>query len=158
VRGSPRQRDARPGHGERPDRPQRPRHAARAQLGHPLAPARRLAEGIALGGRAKDHAANLDVIPPGVGLVGWAALEGRPAWTEDFRGDRRFRTSPAIHERNVALGIVAGLAVPLRLAGRVIGVLSVGSPAPRAFTEAEVELLQGFADHAAVAINNAEQK
>jgi GAF domain-containing protein/ActR/RegA family two-component response regulator len=111
---------------------------------------------IALGGRAKEHAANLDVIPPGVGLIGWAALEGRAAWTEDFRTDQRFQASPEIRARNAALEIVAGLAVPLRLAGKVIGVLSVGQSAPRAFTESEVDLLQGFADQAAVAINNAQ--
>jgi signal transduction histidine kinase len=111
---------------------------------------------ISLGGRAKEHATNLEVVPPGVGLIGWAAIEGRPAWTEDFRTDQRFQATPAIRERNAALGIVAGLAVPLRLAGKVIGVLSVGHSAPRAFTESEVELLQGFADQAAVAINNAQ--
>jgi signal transduction histidine kinase len=111
---------------------------------------------IALGGRAKEHAANFDVVPPGVGLIGWAALEGRPTWTEDFRADRRFQATPEIRARNASLDIVAGLAVPLRQAGKVIGVLSVGHAAPRAFTESEVELLQGFADHAAVAISNAQ--
>ena len=39
---------------------------------------------------------------------------------------------------------MAGLAVPLRVAGKVIGVVSVGSPTPRAFIEADVALLQSF--------------
>ncbi len=47
------------------------------------------------------------------------------------------------------MGIVAGLAVPLRVAGEVIGVLSVGSPTPRVFAEREIALLQAFADQAA---------
>src|SRR6266850_3658021 len=111
---------------------------------------------IALGGRAKEYVGDPDVVPAGVGLVGRAAVEGGPMWTEDIRTDARFALNPEIRERNAAVGIIAGLAVPLRAAGKVIGVLSVGSPTPRAFTEAEVSLLQSFADQAAVAINNAQ--
>jgi signal transduction histidine kinase len=111
---------------------------------------------IALGGRAKEYPAGHDSVPVGVGLVGQAAAEGRPMWTEDFRTDDRFVTKPELRERNAAVEIVAGLAVPLRVAGHVIGVLSVGHPTPRAFTEAEVELLQSFADQAAIVINNAQ--
>src|SRR6266436_3599334 len=111
---------------------------------------------IALGGRAKEYPSSRDTVPSGVGLVGRAAAEGRPMWTEDIRVDPRFEMTPQMRERNAAVGIVAGLAVPLRVTGRVIGVLSVGSPTPRAFTEAEIALLQSFADQAAVAINNAQ--
>lgn len=111
---------------------------------------------IALGGRAKEYAANHDVVPAGVGLIGRAAVEGRPMWTPDIRSDARFELNPEIRERNAAVGIIAGLAVPLRVAGKVIGVLSVGSPTPRAFTTAEVALLQSFADQAAIAISNAQ--
>ena len=111
---------------------------------------------IALGGRAKEYTGNHDAVPAGAGLIGRAAVEGRPMWTSDIRSDVRFELNPEIRERNAAVGIIAGLAVPLRVAGKVIGVLSVGSPTPRAFTEAEVALLQSFADQAAVAINNAQ--
>ena len=112
---------------------------------------------VALGGRAKEYAdARGVVVPFGVGLIGVAAQEGRPIWTADFRTDARFTTSPAIRERNVASGTIAGLAVPMRVAGKVTGVLSVGHPTPRDFTEREVALLQGFADQAAIAINNAQ--
>src|SRR5881628_371125 len=100
---------------------------------------------IALGGRAKEYAGNHNVVPAGVGLIGRAAVEGRPMWTSDIRTDARFEPNPEIRERNAAVGIIAGLAVPLRVAGKVIGVLSVGSPAPRS-----------FADQAAIAINNAQ--
>jgi len=89
---------------------------------------------LALGGRAKEHAANGEAVPAGVGLVGRAAAEGHAMWTEDIRCDARFERNPKISERNAALGIVAGLAVPLRVTGRVTGVVSVGSPTPRAFT------------------------
>jgi signal transduction histidine kinase len=112
---------------------------------------------IALGGRARQYGGGggSDIVPAGVGLVGRAAAEGRPMWTADFRTDDRFETSDEIRRRNEAAGIVAGLAVPLRVGGKVIGVLSVGHPMPRTFTPAEVALLQTFADHAAVALANA---
>jgi len=110
---------------------------------------------IALGGRARQYTSGGDAVPAGVGLVGRAAAEGRPMWTADFRTDDRFETSDEMRRRNEAAGIVAGLAVPLRVGGKVIGVLSVGHPMPRTFTPAEIALLQTFADHAAVALANA---
>ncbi len=111
---------------------------------------------IALGGRAKEYAGAQDVVPAGVGLIGRAAIEGRPMWTDDIRADPRFQLNPEIRERNAGAGIIAGLAVPLRVAGKVIGVLSVGSPTPRTFTDGEIRVLQTFADQAAIAINNAQ--
>ena len=108
---------------------------------------------IALGGRAREYAGD-DVVPAGVGLVGRVAVEGRPLWTEDIRREERFETSQAIRDRNAAVGTLAGLAVPLRVAGQVIGVLSVGSATPRTFNETEVALMVTFADQAAIVINN----
>jgi signal transduction histidine kinase len=107
---------------------------------------------IALAGRAREYGGAGDV---GIGLIGRAFVEGRPMWTGDIRTDDRFALNPEIRERNAAVGIVAGLAVPLRVAGKVIGVLSVGSPTPRAFTEGEITLLQAFADQAAIALSAA---
>jgi len=111
---------------------------------------------IAAGGRAKEYAGTWDVVPAGIGLVGLAATEARPMWTADFRDDARLEAGPEIRARNAAAGFVAGLAVPMRVAGRVTGVLSVGHPAPRTFTEREISLLQTCADQAAIAINNAQ--
>ena len=115
-------------------------------------------QAIALGGRIQGNAPSRDRLPPGVGLVGRAAAEGRPMWSADVRADARFQLNRELRERNVEVGIVAGLAVPLRVGGKVIGVLSVGSPTPRQFTEAEIALLETFADQAAVAINNAQNQ
>ena len=111
-------------------------------------------EAIALGGRAKDFADARAVVPAGFGNIGRAALEGRPIWSADIRTDTEI--SPEIRQANLASGILANLSVPLRVTGRVIGALSVGSVVPRIFTEAEIGLLQSFADQAAVAINNAQ--
>ena len=111
---------------------------------------------IALGGRAREYTGDRAVVSPGSGLVGRAAIEGRAMWTADIRVDDRFELDPALRAGNAAIRTVSGLAAPLRLAGRVIGVLSVGSDSPRAFTDDEVTLLQAFADQAAAAINNAQ--
>ncbi|HJV56732.1 MAG TPA: GAF domain-containing protein [Methylomirabilota bacterium] len=110
---------------------------------------------IALAGRAKEYAGTGGVVPAGAGLVGRAAIDGRPAWTSDIRIDERFDQTPELRARNVAVGIVAGLAVPMRAAGRVMGVLSVGSDEPRTFSQREIDLLQRFADQAALTISNA---
>ena len=110
---------------------------------------------IALGGRAKEYAGRGDVVPAGAGLVGRAAVDGRPIWTRDIRIDENFEQTPELRARNVSVGIVAGLAVPMRAAGRVMGVLSVGSGEPRTFTQSEIDLLQRFADQAALTISNA---
>ena len=115
-------------------------------------------QAIALGGRIQGNASSRDRLSPGVGLVGRAAAEGRPMWSADVRADVRFQLNRELRERNVEVGIVAGLAVPLRVGGKVIGVLSVGSPTPREFNEAEIALLETFADQAAVAINNAQNQ
>jgi len=113
---------------------------------------------LALGGRARDYAGARAEVGLGVGLIGTAAQEGRAIWTADFRTETRFASSAEIRDRNVAAGIVAGLAVPLRAAGQITGVLSVGAPEPRDFTEREIALLQSFADQAAIAITNAQSQ
>ena len=110
---------------------------------------------IALGGLAKTYGESAAVVPAGFGLIGRAAIEGRALWTEDVRRDTRFALTPEMRERNAAAGNVGGLAVPLRVAGRVIGVLSVGARESRVFTEGEIALLQTFADQAALALDNA---
>jgi signal transduction histidine kinase len=113
---------------------------------------------IALGGRAQEYAGVEGIVPANIGLIGRAAVEGRPMWTKDIRTDDRFELSQALRDRNAAAGIVAGLAVPLRVAGTVIGVLSVASPSPRTFAQGEIGLLQSFADQAAIAISDAQTR
>src|SRR5216684_2311014 len=113
---------------------------------------------IALGGRAQEDAGVEGIVPASIGLIGRAAVEGRPMWTTDIRTDDRFELSQELRDRNAAAGIVAGLAVPLRVAGTVIGVLSVASPNPRTFAQGEIDLLQSFADQAAIAISDAQTR
>ncbi len=51
----------------------------------------------------------------------------------------------------------SGMSAPLRWKGRVLGAISVQSYQPDAFGQVDLELLQGIADLAAVAIENAHQ-
>jgi serine phosphatase RsbU (regulator of sigma subunit)/anti-sigma regulatory factor (Ser/Thr protein kinase) len=89
-------------------------------------------------------------IPVGGGFAGRIAAERRPITILDV--DHADVLNPLLR----AKGIRSLLGVPLLVAGRVIGVLHVGSLAPRAFTADDTELLQLAADRAALAIDHAE--
>jgi two-component system cell cycle sensor histidine kinase/response regulator CckA len=54
-----------------------------------------------------------------------------------------------------ASGLYSALAAPLRIRGAVAGTLAIGQKAPRDFTADEAELLQAFADQAAIGLHNA---
>ena len=85
-------------------------------------------------------------IPMGRGFAGRIAAEKQPVIIE--RVDHTNVRNPIIRE----YGICSLLGVPLLSSGTVIGVLHVGTLAPRRFTDDEVELLQKVADLIAVAI------
>ena len=84
----------------------------------------------------------------GEGIAGWVASRGEPLILQDVVSDRRFRgTNPNIR---------SALAVPLRVEGKVIGVLNVSTATRRRrFDLLDLEHLGSFADMAAVAIENA---
>ena len=88
-------------------------------------------------------------IPMGRGFAGRVAAEGRPVFLPDV--DHADVLNPILHEK----GIRSLLGVPLRVAGRVTGVVHVGSLYPRDFTESEERFLQIAADRLALAIEHA---
>jgi PAS domain S-box-containing protein len=95
-------------------------------------------------------------VPRGFGLV-WLAIEQRTAVVSlDLLTDDRFAYSPAMRARIEAGGHRAGVAVPLMVQERIIGALFVGVLPGRRFSDDEIRLVTTFADHAAVAIRNAE--
>lgn len=88
-------------------------------------------------------------VPLGKGFAGRIAAERRPVVIEDTGDADIF--NPVL----IASGVRSLLGVPLLVRGQVIGVLHVGTLAPREFTEADAELLQLAGDRAAIAIDNA---
>lgn len=88
----------------------------------------------------------LDIrVPVGVGFAGRVAATAQPLVIE--RVDRSSVYSQVLLDRH--LTSMAG--VPMIVAGRVVGVLRVGTVHPRRFTEEDVELLRLVADRASAA-------
>jgi signal transduction histidine kinase len=88
-------------------------------------------------------------IPVGRGFAGRVAADRRAVVLDDV--DHADVLNPLLREK----GIKSLLGVPLIAAGRVLGVLHVGSLVPRIFDAGDVELLQLAADRAAIGIGHA---
>lgn len=87
-------------------------------------------------------------------LLGQVMSTKRSFWSPDLETDPRLAEPgvpdlPPVHEHR------AVLAVPVRLQDRILAALAVSAETGRAFTAADVELVQGLADQAALAIANA---
>jgi PAS domain S-box-containing protein len=93
--------------------------------------------------------------PIGGGINGLAAERIEPVWTADYVADSRI---PLDEDDLLTAGRLAlrGMAAaPLRApAGGVIGTLAISYREPRGFEPEELDLLQGLADNAAIAIAN----
>jgi len=91
---------------------------------------------VAMAGRAPESLEIGDVLPRDVGVVGRAAAERRAVWAADGDG----------HD--------TVLAVPLIVKGEVIGAIVTGHAEPRGLAQAEIDLVQAFADQVAPAMRN----
>jgi len=78
----------------------------------------------------------------------------RSFWTPDLETDPRL-AEPGVPDPRPKHEHRAVLAVPVRLQDRLLAILAVTGETGRAFTTADVELVQGLADQAALAIANA---
>ncbi len=90
------------------------------------------------------------------GINGLAAPSGDAGLDQRLRGrpahPARRQTTIDVAER---LGLCGMAAAPLRApGGEVIGTLAISSARPRTFDAEELDLLQGLADQAAIAITN----
>ncbi len=93
--------------------------------------------------------------PIGGGINGLAAGTGEVVWTEDYLADPRIPHEPDDVDVAERMGLRGMAAAPLRApGGEVIGTLAVSYRAPRAIDADELSLLQGLADHAAIALAN----
>ena len=93
----------------------------------------------------------VDRVPGSVGLSGLVISTGKPVTTNDLTVDP-IPGSVHFGEEDEVRSI---LAVPLRLGEKVIGMLSVQSYQPHAYTDDDQPLLEMLAANAAVAIENA---
>jgi PAS domain S-box-containing protein len=93
--------------------------------------------------------------PVMAGINGIAAGRGEAVCTRDYLADDRIPLEPGDIDTAERLGLRGMAAAPLRSPeGRIIGTLAVSFRQPHDFADDEVALLQGLADHAAIAITN----
>lgn len=91
-------------------------------------------------------------IPLGKGVLGMVAHNGEPAIVDNAEED--FRTLKPLVEK---LKTKSLLAVPLKVRGQILGVIAADSKLSREpFIEQDLELLNNFANLAAVAVDNAQ--
>ena len=82
------------------------------------------------------------------GITGWVAGNGEPLLAPDVSHEPRYVWMQGCNTRSE-------LAVPLKVAGKVIGVLDAQSDQLNAFDESDVTVMQSLANQAAIAIENA---
>lgn len=92
-------------------------------------------------------------LPPGKGATGWVIRNRKPLLLRDLPAE-----VPGLGIEISLAGkpkhSLSWLGVPMETAGRLVGVLAVGSYRPSAFGEGDVELLQNIAQQAALAIEH----
>jgi PAS domain S-box-containing protein len=92
-------------------------------------------------------------ISSGQGIGGQVLATGLPFRTANYAEDPRI-SKDFLHV-TLAEGIIAELAVPIRIENTVEGILFASNRTPRPFTDHDEFTLQRLADHAAIAIRNA---
>ncbi|WP_205473651.1 GAF domain-containing protein [Nocardioides sp. SYSU D00038] len=94
-------------------------------------------------------------VPSGTGVGGRVIATGAPAWVSNYLATRDVPHDRSFDDLVLPEGMVALLGVPLLVGDEVVGVLFAADRTERPFENDEVALLSAFADHAAVALNNA---
>jgi PAS domain S-box-containing protein len=90
--------------------------------------------------------------PLGEGAMGCVAETGEPLIIQDYHAWERRRRVPQYAD----LALHSVVAAPLKVGGRLVGVINLGDANPaRQFNPAELHLLNLFAQQAAIAIENA---
>jgi PAS domain S-box-containing protein len=85
---------------------------------------------------------------PSQGLSGWVIQHGQALRCSDLKSDPRYyETFP---------GLCSGLYVPIKIATRVIGVITIESDRPKAFNLSDERLVMTLARQAAVAMDDAQ--
>ena len=98
----------------------------------------------------RDHLERYAPTPDRGSIFGRALTEGRTVHIPDVLADPDFGRPDAPN----AIGVRAGIGVPLMRGEMVVGVLSLMNRQPRSFSPKQIELLETFADQAVIAIEN----
>ncbi|MFH0984123.1 MAG: GAF domain-containing SpoIIE family protein phosphatase [Candidatus Omnitrophota bacterium] len=108
---------------------------------------------VALGGKGADLEEKFRV-KMGEGIAGSVAASGKPEIVNNPHKDPRFAKR---FDDSTGFVTKAILCVPMKARGKVIGVLQAINPILReGFSQDDLELFETFADHAAIAIENAQ--
>jgi signal transduction histidine kinase/GAF domain-containing protein len=91
-------------------------------------------------------------LPLGQGIAGWVAREGQPLLVPDVGEDPRFYSGI---DKATSFVTKSVLAVPLKVKGKVSGVIEAVNKTEGDFSQTDVELLSSMAQSAAIAIENA---
>ena len=94
-------------------------------------------------------------IPAGVGLGGKVLESRSPHWVRNYAATTLIDHDPDFDRLVGTEELVALLGVPLVIRGEAVGALFAGDRSERSFQADEIALLSAFADHAAVALDNA---
>ncbi|UJW30335.1 helix-turn-helix domain-containing protein [Saccharothrix sp. AJ9571] len=94
-------------------------------------------------------------IPATVGLGGEVLASRSPHWVRNYGAATLFDHDPNFDRLAATEALVALLGVPLVIRGEAVGALFVADRSERSFQAEEIALLSAFADHAAVALDNA---
>lgn len=94
-------------------------------------------------------------LPSGTGVGGRVIATGAAVWVRNYLQTRDVPHDETFDDLVTPEGMVALLGVPLLVGDEVIGVLFAADRTERPFESDEVALLSAFADHAAIALNNA---
>ena len=95
------------------------------------------------------------IVPRDAGVIGAAVRRGGPVTSDNVLADPDVVFPETTRAWVEQAEYRAVLALPLRLKGRTIGAFALGDRLGRTFTPDEVRLAEAFADHAAVALDNA---
>jgi hypothetical protein len=94
-------------------------------------------------------------IPSDVGLGGKVLASRTPHWVSNYAASTLIDHDPNFDHLVTTEALVALLGVPLVIRGEVVGALFAADRSERSFQAGEIALLSAFADHAAVALDNA---
>lgn len=94
-------------------------------------------------------------IPADVGLGGKVLASRSPHWVRNYAATTSIEHDPGFDRLATTEALVALLGVPLVIRGEAVGALFAADRSERSFQADEIALLSAFADHAAVALDNA---